>query len=155
MCSYAGGVPYTSYFNGSDAYPGLTSVLKNQGYDTAVFHPYMSSGWNRTQVYRSMGFDEIIFFENLEQDLDTLRLYVSDKGNYSYIQDWFEKKEPGVPQFFFNITMQNHGGYTYSGENFETTVRLTGGMGERFPEAEQYMSLVKASDEALEELLEA
>ena len=153
MGAYAGGVPYTSYFNGSDAYPGLTSVLKNQGYDTAVFHPYMSSGWNRTQVYRSMGFDEIIFFENLEQDLDTLRLYVSDKGNYSYIQDWFEKKEPGVPQFFFNITMQNHGGYTYSGENFETTVRLTGGMGERFPEAEQYMSLVKASDEALEELL--
>lgn len=151
--AFSNRVPYSSYFDGQDAYPGLVSVLKDQGYYTAAFHPYLSSGWNRIQVYRSMQFDEMIFLDDVEEELDTLRLYVSDRGDYSYIRDRFETKEPGVPQFFFNVTMQNHGGYTYSGEDFETSVRLNGDMGGKFPEAEQYMSLIKTSDEALRELL--
>lgn len=150
---YGNRVPYANYFDGRDSYPGLVSVLKNQGYYTTAFHPYMSSGWNRVQVYHSMQFDETIFLDDISQDLDPLRLYVSDKGDYSYIKNWFENKEPGIPHFFFNITMQNHGGYTYSGDDFETTVHMTGSERGCFPEAEQYMSLIKASDEALEELL--
>lgn len=151
--AFSNRIPYSSYFDGQDAYPGLVSVLKDQGYRTAAFHPYLSSGWNRIQVYRSMQFDETIFLDDVETEPDTLRLYVSDRGNYAFIRDWFEKKEPGVPQFFFNVTMQNHGGYTYEGENFETTVWLAGDAKGRFPETEQFMSLIKASDEAFRELL--
>ena len=83
-----------------------------------------------------MQFDHIIFQEDLSESLDTLRHYTSDKGNYTYIMDWFEEKEPGVPQFYFNVTMQNHGGYTYSGDNYETTVQLTGDAEGIFPETE-------------------
>lgn len=146
-------IPYNKYFRSGDYYPGLTSILGNLGYETTAFHPYLSSGWNRTQVYRAMQFENIIFSEDLEEELDTLRIYVSDEADYHYIQKWFEKKENGKPQFFFNVTMQNHGGYTYEGEDFETTVQLLGDAAGKYPQAEQYLSLIKASDEALKGLL--
>lgn len=142
-------IPYNSYFTDAEGYPGLVSVLEEQGYGTVAFHPYLSSGWNRMQVYHAMGFDDIIFSEDLPEEPETLRLYVSDKGDYSYVEDWFEEKEAGVPLFFFNVTMQNHGGYTYGGDDFESTVHLTGDAAGRFPQTEQYLSLIKASDEAL------
>lgn len=150
---YSNEIPYNKYFSAEDEYPSLVSVLEEQGYESAVFHPYKSSGWNRTQVYRAMGFDHIIFEEDLEEALDTLRIYTSDEGDYSYIKKYFEEKESGKPQFFFNVTMQNHGGYTYDGDNFEATVRLTGDAEGQFPQTEQYLSLVQASDKALEGLL--
>ena len=116
MGAYSAAVPYNSYFSSGDAYPGLVSNLKELGYETVAFHPYLSSGWNRTQVYRAMGFDRILFLEDVEEELDTLRIYVSDRGDYSYLQTYFDQKEEGAPLFFFNVTMQNHGGYTYSGD---------------------------------------
>lgn len=150
----SGCIPYNNYFESGETYPGLVSVLKEQGYETTAFHPYYSSGWNRTVVYRAMQFDHLIFLEDLQEELDTLRLYTSDKGDYGFIKQWFEKKEKGTPQFFFNVTMQNHGGYTYEGEEFETTVHLNGEAENKYSQAEQYLSLIKASDEALAELLE-
>ena len=153
MGAYSAAVPYNSYFSSGDAYPGLVSNLKELGYETVAFHPYLSSGWNRTQVYRAMGFDRILFLEDVEEELDTLRIYVSDRGDYSYLQTYFDQKEEGAPLFFFNVTMQNHGGYTYSGDNFETTVQLAGEMQGEYPQAEQYLSLMRESDKALEELL--
>ncbi|MDE5747979.1 MAG: LTA synthase family protein, partial [Acetatifactor sp.] len=152
MGLYANVVPYNKYFHSGEGYPGLISVLREQGYETTAFHPYLANGWNRPQVYRAMGFDHIIFSEDMDEKLDTLRLYASDRADYSFITKYFEEKERGVPQFFFNVTMQNHGGYTYTGDNFETTVQLAGEMQGRFPQAEQYLSCMKASDEALEEL---
>lgn len=151
---YGDEVPYNRYFDSRDEYPSLVSVLERQGYESTAFHPYLSSGWNRTQVYHAMGFDNIVFEDNLDKTLDTMRIYTSDEGDYSYIRDYFEAKEPGIPQFFFNVTMQNHGGYTYDGNNFETTVHLTGEASGRFPQAEQYLSLMQASDEALAGLLD-
>lgn len=149
-----GVVPYNKYFTQADQYPSLVSVLKAQGYETTAFHPYLSSGWNRTSVYRAMGFDNIIFEEDLEKKLDTIRRYVSDQSDYAYIMEYFEEKEMGHPQFLFNVTMQNHGGYTYSGDDFKETVHLTGDAAGKYPEAEQYLSLMRESDIALRELLE-
>ena len=119
-------IPYNNYFEQTDVYQSMVSVLIDQGYETTAFHPYLSSGWNRTQVYRAMQFDHIIFSEDLEQPLDTMRLYTSDEGDYTYIRQYFDQKEKNTPQFFFNVTMQNHSGYTYDGDNFKTTVHLRG-----------------------------
>lgn len=149
---YANVIPYNKYFAPAENYPGLVSVLKEQGYETTAFHPYLSSGWNRPTVYRAMGFDHIIFSEDIDSNMDTLRLYVSDAADYSYMIDYFAQKQPEIPQFFFNVTMQNHGGYTYEGGNFETTVQLSGEVQGRFSQTEQYLSCMRASDEALKEL---
>ncbi len=146
---YTGGcIPYNLFFEAGDFYPGLAGILKEQGYETTAFHPYFSSGWNRVPVYEAMQFDNLIFSENLDSELDTIRIYTSDQGDYDYIRKWFDEKEKGKPQFFFNVTMQNHGGYTYDGDNFKTTVHLLGAEGE-FAQTEQYLSLMRESDLAL------
>ena len=47
-------IPYNNYFEQTDVYQSMVSVLIDQGYETTAFHPYLSSGWNRTQVYLSL-----------------------------------------------------------------------------------------------------
>ena len=49
------------------------------------------------------------------------------------------------------MTIQNHGGY--EDEDYETTVQVNEVPGE-YPQAEQYLSLTKKSDEALEYLID-
>lgn len=149
---YPNSIPYNNYFDSVDTYPSLVSVLKALGYHTVAFHPYHANGWNRLQVYRAMQFEKFVFINDLEK-LERLRLYVSDAGDYSYIEKCFQEKESGEPLFFFNVTMQNHGGYNYSGNDFQTTVQLSGDAKGSFPMAEQYLSLIRASDQALEDLL--
>ena len=147
-------VPYLQYFGASTEYLGLTSHLNNLGYETTAFHPYYANGWNRMQVYPAMGFEHTIFMDDVEKEysLEKLRGYTTDSADYSVIIDWFEKKRTAAPQFFFNITMQNHSGYTEEG--FKSTVHLTEAQKGMFPQAEQYLSLVKCSDEAITELLD-
>ncbi len=52
----------------------------------------------------------------------------------------------------FNVTMQNHGGYSKSYSNFDVDVRLTSTEG-YYPKTENYLSLLKKSDEAFEKLI--
>ena len=44
--------------------------------------------------------------------------------------------------------MQNHGGYEGTFDEFDQTVWLTGDMEGKYPKADQYLSLVKRSDDA-------
>ena len=50
------------------------------------------------------------------------------------------------------VTMQNHGGYDYVGENYEQTIELVGYEGE-YPLAEQHLSMLHETDKAMEYLL--
>ena len=52
------------------------------------------------------------------------------------------------------MTMQNHGGYEETYDNFAQEVHLTGEMEGKYPKTDQYLSLMKKSDEALEYLLD-
>ena len=49
-----------------DGCPSLVSQAKDLGYHTIAFHPYLSSGWNRTSVYPWLGFDEAHFQEDAQ-----------------------------------------------------------------------------------------
>ena len=52
----------------------------------------------------------------------------------------------------FNVTMQNHCGYDTVYDNFEESVSFT--YDYAYPLAKQYLSLIKESDSAIEELIE-
>ena len=54
----------------------------------------------------------------------------------------------------FNVTMQNHSGYQYTYSNFDQEIYLTGAMEGKYPKVDQYLSLIKKSDTALQELIE-
>ena len=131
----------------------LVSTLKAQGYRAVAMHPYPADNWNRKTVYEDFGFDEfydIDYYDGAEQ----LRNYVSDQADFAELIKQVEQKDsPEDKLFLFNVTMQNHGGYAYKYENFPEEVQLTGELAGKYPQAEQYLSLVKRSDAAFEELI--
>ena len=140
-------VPYQQFIN-RDLY-SIAHHMSSLGYKTFATHPYYESGWSRNTVYSYLGFDEYTFIEDYPST-DTLRTYVSDKGMYEYVLD--KLKNESEPLFTFGITMQNHSGYDYVGNDFENSVTLNGYAG-YYPQAEQYLSLVRESDSALEYLI--
>lgn len=132
----------------------MVSTLKSQGYKAIAMHPYPGENWNRNSCYKNMGFDE--FWDEEEYtDSEILRLYVTDKADYDKIIEAVEDKEtPDDKLFIFNVTMQNHGGYDYTYEHFNQEVWLTGEREGKYPKTDQYLSLMKKSDEAFEYLLD-
>ena len=63
------------------------------------------------------------------------------------------KENPSYRLFLFNVTMQNHGGYESAYENFDQEIWLTGDLEGKYPKTDQFLSLMKASDDALEYLI--
>ncbi len=133
-----------------DGCPSLVSQAKDLGYHTIAFHPYLSSGWNRTSVYPWLGFDEVHFQEDV-QDPQYIRNYVSDLSDYEQLFRWTE--ESAGPTMIFNVTMQNHSGYSQGWNNLSGDVTVTGGA-KPSSITTQYFSLMKKSDQAIQALVE-
>ena len=159
----------------------LVSTLKAQRFSSFALHPYYAGGWKRTDVYGNFGFDNFISLEDIfepsvlglyrenSDDPDyvqeivnqhypqntnmLLRQYISDDYNYDILIKDFENRNKEVPYFAFNVTMQNHGGYTTSALNFEEKIYTTS-LSKSYPKVNKYLSLVKASDDAFKELIE-
>lgn len=86
-------------------------ILKNQGYDTMAFHPYIASNYNRENAYLKLGFDQS-FFEDSFEDTKIIRNYISDESMYKkMISEYENRADKTQPVFMFGVTMQNHGGY--------------------------------------------
>ena len=132
----------------------MVSTLKDQGYYSVAMHPYPGENWNRVECYQNMGFDAFLdqeFYEGSEE----LRNYVSDEADYQKLIQVVEAKEnPEDKLFIFNVTMQNHGGYEGTYDNFEQEVWLTGQYEGKYPKTDQYLSLMKRSDQAFQYLVE-
>ena len=148
MANAPEGCPYQQYIR--QELSSLVHLLNGWGYRTFATHPYLSSGWNRVSAYTHLGFGEMTFLEDYPQQ-DLVREYVSDREMYAYILDALDSGTE-QPLFLFGITMQNHGDYIYEGPNYEQTIFLEG-YSQAYPMAEQYLSLVHTSDEAVEYLL--
>ncbi len=133
-----------------DGCPSLVSQAKDLGYHTIAFHPYLSSGWNRTSVYPWLGFDEVHFQEDV-RDPQYIRNYVSDLSDYEQLFRWTEENDG--PTMIFNVTMQNHSGYSQGWNNLSGDVTVTGGA-KPSSITTQYFSLMKESDQAIQALVE-
>lgn len=151
----AGSVPYQQFIKGD--MPSLASHMKSLGYSTAALHPYYSSGWNREQVYEYFGFDRTYFREDFT-NASLLRGWVDDESAFDKLIELYEEKEEGEKLFAFEVTMQNHGGYSKEYADLSAEIRLTG-----YPEemrsiqvqaAEKYLTLMKKTDEAFQRLVE-
>lgn len=126
--------------------------LKQMGYTCIAAHPNDGTNWLRSSVYPHLGFDEMYFMEDFPQE-DMLRDFVSDRELYAQMIEWYEQHGREENIFLFGITMQNHSPYTYDADDFRNTVCLQGYSGE-YPDAEQYLTLLQHSDEALSELIQ-
>lgn len=141
-----GSIPYQQYIKSET--PSLASYLKSLGYATYAQHPYQAGGWNRNQVYPLLGFDNMDFMEDYT-DVSYVRSYISDESDMQHIIETYEKnKASGKPAFIFNVTMQNHGGYTdlYSNLTNDITSQYNS------QPLNQYLTLIHKTDQALENL---
>lgn len=139
-------VPYQQYIR-KRSY-SLATTLKNQGYIANAIHPWYGSGYRRNAIYPLLGFDSFKSIETLD-NLDYLRKYPTDLSTYKYVIEQFKNKSDNEKIFYFVVTMQNHSGYDLEG--YDSTVFLT--YIESCPRVEQYLSLMKESDKALEYLI--
>ncbi len=143
-----GSIPYQQYIKSTT--PSLASYLKSIGYATYAQHPYYGSGWNRDTVYPLLGFDNLSFMQDYSNQR-FVRKYISDETSFDRIIETYENKPDGQPAFIFNVTMQNHGGYTDTYYGFDNTVtadKLNNSA------LDQYLSLIKLTDEDLKSLIE-
>lgn len=142
-------VPYQQYIS-SPTY-SMVSYLKDfYDYTCVAMHPFEASGWNRPEVYKNFGFDESYFLEAFPQE-DYVRCYISDQEMFEFLIETYEEKKE-EPLFLFGVTMQNHGGYSYVGDNFVKHIELSDHAG-AYPDVEQYLSLVYETDRAVEYLI--
>lgn len=138
-------IPYQQYVL-RNSY-SLASILKEQGYSTTAMHCYYPQGYNRNIAYPRLGFDSFYHLYTMH-DLEYIREYPSDLSTYKNIIELYEKKAEDEKLFNFTLTMQNHGSYT--DEYFENTIIAENG---EYPKLNQYLSLIKLADNALEYLL--
>lgn len=142
-----GSVPYQQYVKNEQK--SLASHLKSLGYTTIAMHPYNSTGWDRNKVYPLLGFDEMHFIKDYKNP-EKIRKYVSDRACYDKIIELYEAKPKNTPFFIFNVTMQNHSSYSEEFDNFSPDITVTGSNSKTL---NNYLSLMKISDQALEYLI--
>jgi len=147
-----GSIPYQQYITGDTG--SFARLLKSYGYTALAVHPYLASGWNRPDVYKYMAFDKFYSIDDF-QTPEFIRSYISDECSYEKVIELYEEheKESTNPLFVFNVTMQNHGSYTKSYANFEPDVSYVPSPG-TYPQAEQYFSVARNSDDAVKMLIE-
>ena len=128
----------------------LLTELKNRGYRCVAMHPEKAQNWNREQVYPALGFDEMYFQDAFPVE-GYLRGYRSDESMYAFLTEYYEKNAE-EPLFLFGVTVQNHGGYLYEGEDYVQEIQAED---LRIPNKElaQYLDLIHRSDRALENLI--
>lgn len=142
-------VPYQQYLKSAPY--SMVSYLKSCfGYHCVAMHPFFSNGWNRMYAYPLLGFDECYFVEDFPQK-DYVREYISDRELFETVATTYEN-EHASPLFLFCVSMQNHGGYLYSGENYSQSIFLNG-FENKYPGVEQYLSLIHETDKAVEQLI--
>jgi phosphoglycerol transferase MdoB-like AlkP superfamily enzyme len=144
----AGSIPYQQYVK--QELPNLVSHLNSLGYTSIAMHPYNADGWERDRVYSLMGFENFYSLRDYA-GAKRLRTYVSDEADFEKIIEMYEQKEANEPLFVFNVTMQNHSGYTEDFSNFNIDVTAQDGVSDTL---DRYLSLIRRSDAAFEGLVQ-
>ncbi len=157
-CSMAflprGSIPFQQYL--THDIPAMPRYLSSMGYETVAMHPYLSNGWNRTRAYPYLGFSDMKFLEYFEEmDPEYVREYISDKFFLSAIRDEVDRRNDDGPVFSFNVTMQNHSSYSKDYDNLKRDIRILSDEDTPYlHEMENYLNLVKLSDDAFREMVE-
>lgn len=136
--------PYQQILNQS--IPSMVSNLAKYGYTTYSMHPALKTNWNRDLVYQYMGFDYSLWDNDFE-NAESFNGFVADQATYDKVISLYENRKEDEKLFIFDLTIQNHGGYV--GAHIEDPIILNAPS----DEAEYYLSLIRMSDSAFEQLV--
>ncbi len=148
-------LPYTSvaYMQYIDSdIPTIASTVRNYEtpYEVTAMHPAQGINYNRDKNYPFMGFDRFLDLEYFA-DLESPRGFLDDEQCYDRMMEYFYTTDENTPQMIFNITIQNHGGFYDTCDIGTEPIEITSF--EAGYDAERYLTLVKKSDDALENLV--
>lgn len=93
----------------SNKYEATPNLLKEQGYETYAFHANNPSFWNRTEIYKSLGFDHFINANDFVMD-EPLGWGLGDK---SFLRQSLDKLDTSKPFYAFFITLASHHPFNY------------------------------------------
>lgn len=144
----SGAIPYQQYLHQNSN--SIAANLKYLGYKTLAIHPYEAKSWNRDRAYELLGFDRFINIEDFKNPEILRGEYISDAEDYKKVIEEYKNKGTDERIFIFNVTIQNHGGYYTDNSIFNDSIYLTN---YEYTDANEYLSLIKKSDEAFKELL--
>ena len=144
--------PYTAF--DLSGMPSLARQFSDLGYATTAIHPNLATNWNRNVALSALGFDSFLDIDDFGSDAETFHAGVSDAETYAKVLDILAKDES--PQFIFDITMQNHGGYEMG--NIPSDKLPT----ERYPgiddattaQVHEFIACIEESDRAFADFLE-
>ena len=150
-----GSVVFQQYISGE--VPTIATYLSSLGYRTVGMHPYLGSGWDRKRVYPLMGFETFLDIKSFT-NATKVRKYVSDDSAVDKIIELYEKKDEGTPLFAFEVTMQNHSGYSANASTdngFTSTITIDGvtSKSTQSEAARRYLTLISLSDASFEKLV--
>ena len=116
-------------------------------------HPNNATNWNRDRVYKQFGFDE---FRALDHYYGGLYFHsgVRDYCTYDDIIDLLQTNDR--PQFVFDVTMANHGGYDKDNVPDEQRTKRTSSAAkdpDQLAQLNEYLDCIEASDEDLREFV--
>ncbi len=161
-----GKYPYSVYdLSHVDA---LAGQFKQMGYATCAIHPNYATNWNRDKIYPHMGFDQYLSIESFggtpncavdkvtpeEPHCEVFHSGVSDIETYDCMLRMIEESDE--PQFFFDVTMANHGSYNQNNipVEYQTNYIPADYVGEETPERlNEYLACIQKSDDDLREFV--
>lgn len=146
-------IPYDSYVK--DTFPSITHNLIADGYTgNEAIHLATKSAWSRDVVYPLFGFENFIGASDVDQ-IEYIRNFASDKTVFDLLISKYEesRKISNDPFYTFTVTIQNHGGYSSSQGLVDTSIKITNDA-QKQEEAEQYINLMKTTDDAFKDLVE-
>ena len=156
--AYVGNGKYPFMLYDLEQSPSLPAQLSELGYTTTAIHPNQPGNWNRSTVYEALGFDEFLSYDDFktgtgDQEFEGVSFYhgaVSDGETYGKILELL--REDDQPQFIFDVTMQNHGGYLQSNVPIEDLpgYEPAGLDAQTTAELGEYLACISASDRDLE-----
>ena len=87
--------------------PSIVSTLKDEGYTTTAIHANKGSFYNRDVAYKYLGFDKMIFKDDIEKIDNIYDNNVSDMDTAEEIVNQYEKMGD-TKKFIFAITIELH-----------------------------------------------
>lgn len=99
-----------------NSFYSLPALLNSKGFYTVAFHGNKGSFWNREKVYPSLGFDDFVSLEDMEND-EIIGFGLSDLSFFRQVVS-MTKSLPS-PFFAFLVTLTSHNPYDIPGELHE------------------------------------
>lgn len=142
------GLPKGSAFitKGRNTYQAAPAILKDKGYTSAVFHGNNGTFWNRSEIYKSFGYDHFFDIESYENltDEDMAEYGVMDKPFFEQSGEIIKT----LPEPFYTklLTVSHHFPY-HINEDLTTIGKATTGD----PSVDNYFQTARYADEAIKQ----